>query len=435
MSQAERLGRTTGRKTGIRRGGRCHQRAHCFWRHLFGAGSAGSASLHVMLGVRTWFAKCSLTGPGPRRSASLRRKRWTRQSALHLSPAPGLAQPNPGSRGARLPRWKTRGVVDERRSHFGRTPPGGKTAVAQQRGRRPPPILAARDSPSRWRGRPRVGSGSGPPVRRRYAETRVQPQFGQNAARRQNSRSSATRFSPCSPPRMLAGMLVRVLSPTQSAPDDERKSLTGGVFRVTKVMQDANNPLVELKVRHDGDSLYKVALPADEVQTVRSKQRNRAFDYMLEFFETLFSGFPPLVFRCAEEPTSPVLMYTDASRSPTLRRTRSRSHRHSVQSSLHIRSAGKVWLFVDNTAAISATAHGYTASPFLGPLSNAVQFALAFLRCDLRREYVPTDTNPADIPSRDPAERSEKCKQVLVDIKVSKPDSNRRMVLPRSQTS
>ena len=231
-------------------------------------------------------------------------------------------------------------------------------------------------------------------------------------------------------PRMLAGMHVRVLSPTQSAPDDERKSLTRGVFRVTKVMQDANNSLVELKVRHDGDSLYKVALPADEVQTVRSKQRNRAFDYMLEFFETLFSGFPPLVFRCAEEPTSPVLMYTDASRSPTLRRTRSRSHRHSVQSSLHIRSAGKVWLFVDNTAAISATAHGYTASPFLGPLSNAVQFALAFLRCDLRREYVPTDTNPADIPSRDPAERSEKCKQVLVDIKVSKPDSNRRMVLP-----
>ena len=34
----------------------------------------------------------------------------------------------------------------------------GKTAVARRRGRRPPQILAARDSPSRWRGRPRVGS-------------------------------------------------------------------------------------------------------------------------------------------------------------------------------------------------------------------------------------------------------------------------------------
>jgi hypothetical protein len=234
MSQAERLGRTTGRKTGIRRGGRCHQRAHCFWRHLFGAGSAGSASLHVMLGVRTWFAKCSLTGPGPRRSASLRRKRWTRQSALHLSPAPGLAQPNPGSRGARLPRWKTRGVVDERRSHFGRTPPGGKTAVAQQRGRRPPPILAARDSPSRWRGRPRVGSGSGPPVRRRYAETRVQPQFGQNAARRQNSRSSATRETtppnpgcpgpPIAMARSLAGRLNHPVSRVPAAEAHRRRA-------------------------------------------------------------------------------------------------------------------------------------------------------------------------------------------------------------------
>jgi len=42
--------------------------------------------------------------------------------------------------------------------HFGGMPIGGKTAVAQQRGRRPPQILAARGSPSHWRGRPRVGS-------------------------------------------------------------------------------------------------------------------------------------------------------------------------------------------------------------------------------------------------------------------------------------
>ena len=41
--------------------------------------------------------------------------------------------------------------------HFGVTPLGGKTVVAQQRGRRPPQIMAARGSPSRWRGRWRVG--------------------------------------------------------------------------------------------------------------------------------------------------------------------------------------------------------------------------------------------------------------------------------------
>ena len=158
-----------------------------------------------MLGVRTWFAKCSLTGPGPRRSASLRRKRWTRQSALHLSPAPGLAQPNPGSRGARLPRWKTRGVVDERRSHFGRTPPGGKTAVAQQRGRRPPPILAARDSPSRWRGRPRVGSSTGPPVRRRYADDTPKRAFNRNLAKMLfGGKTAVARQRGRRPPQILA---------------------------------------------------------------------------------------------------------------------------------------------------------------------------------------------------------------------------------------
>ena len=42
--------------------------------------------------------------------------------------------------------------------HFGVRPLGGKTAVARQRGRRPPQILAARGRPPRWRGRWRVGS-------------------------------------------------------------------------------------------------------------------------------------------------------------------------------------------------------------------------------------------------------------------------------------
>ena len=61
----------------------------------------------------------------------------------------------------------------------------------------------------------------------------------------------------------------------------------------------------------------------------------------------------------------------------------------------------EVWLFVENTAAISATVHGYTSFPFLGPLSNAVQFALAPLGCDLRIEYVPTDAKPADVGPAD----------------------------------
>ena len=111
-------------------------------------------------------------------------------------------------------------------------PIGGKTAIAQQRGKRPPQILAARGSPLRGRGRPRVGSSTGPPVRRRNAETRVRPHFGQNAARRQNSCSSATRETtpaipgrpgqPIAMARSLAGRLNHPVSRVCAA-DTERR--------------------------------------------------------------------------------------------------------------------------------------------------------------------------------------------------------------------
>jgi hypothetical protein len=59
-----------------------------------------------------------------------------------------------------------------------------------------------------------------------------------------------------------------------------------------------------------------------------------------------------------------------------------------------------VLFFVDNTSAMSAAIHGYTASPSMVPLSNAIQIALASLQSKVRFEYVPSKANPADIPSR-----------------------------------
>ena len=122
----------------------------------------------------------------------------------HPSPQDRLGAPADGAQrgGASGPPVRRRNAETRVQPHFGVTRLGGKTAVARQRGRRPPPILAAWDSPSRWRGRWRVGSCSGPPGRRRNAETRVRPHFGQNAARRQNCRSSATReTTPANPGR------------------------------------------------------------------------------------------------------------------------------------------------------------------------------------------------------------------------------------------
>ena len=60
----------------------------------------------------------------------------------------------------------------------------------------------------------------------------------------------------------------------------------------------------------------------------------------------------------------------------------------------------EVLFFCDNTAAMSAAVHGYARSPNLAPLSNALHLALASLRCTTWFEWVPSDANCADIPSR-----------------------------------
>ena len=59
-----------------------------------------------------------------------------------------------------------------------------------------------------------------------------------------------------------------------------------------------------------------------------------------------------------------------------------------------------VLMFCDNTAAMSATVHVYARSPNLAAFSNTLHLALATLRCNLWVEWVPSDANCADVPSR-----------------------------------
>jgi hypothetical protein len=90
----------------------------------------------------------------------------------------------------------------------------------------------------------------------------------------------------------------------------------------------------------------------------------------------------------------------------------------------------KVLLFVDNTSAISALIHGYTASPHMGPISNAVHFAMALLQCEVHVEYVPSAANPADIPSRSPCGRTQKHKKILEAVQVDQPSNQRLFQIP-----
>jgi hypothetical protein len=66
----------------------------------------------------------------------------------------------------------------------------------------------------------------------------------------------------------------------------------------------------------------------------------------------------------------------------------------------------------------------------MNPLVNALHIALAHLQCDVHFEYVPSAANPADLPSRDPASWSSADEQVLANLKLLGPASQRTMRIP-----
>ena len=59
-----------------------------------------------------------------------------------------------------------------------------------------------------------------------------------------------------------------------------------------------------------------------------------------------------------------------------------------------------VLFFCDSTTVMSMTAHGCARDPHLATLSNTMHLSVARLRCQAWFEWVPSDANPDDIPSR-----------------------------------
>ena len=198
---------------------------------------------------------------------------------------------------------------------------------------------------------------------------------------------------------------------TTSQQIDDKQKFDDCALRVIQV-----GKLGQIKIQAEDPNGNKRTLWVDREDLIpaRSTGWSTSLDHMLSFFETLFERFPPLVFKCKQQQSESVLVYTDASRSPdysgigaivmaltdgkpTARFMSSARLPEAIVSAVapecgastnHLElyailctiltypdlfRARHVLFFVDNTSAMSAAIHGYTASPSFGPLSNAIR--------------------------------------------------------------
>jgi hypothetical protein len=159
---------------------------------------------------------------------------------------------------------------------------------------------------------------------------------------------------------------------------------------------------------------------------------------MLAYYEALFPNLPPLVFDFLKRKRDKVVIYTDASCStrhyglgfiiiidgqrfylntvapPWLIHILKR-----VTQSLKIINqlellailcavltcgdmlrGRQVWFWCDNTAALSAVIHGYARATYLAKMTNEIHLHSARLQITAWFEWVPSQCNIADIPSR-----------------------------------
>ena len=218
----------------------------------------------------------------------------------------------------------------------------------------------------------------------------------------------------------------------------------------TSVGRAATQPLVDrANQRHEGRG-----------RNCRNPHRwTPSMTHMLEFFRELFNHLPPLDLVAGKAVRNKVLVYTDASLSPTrngigivifdqetdegfrcdspcpewlmsawgdattnpwlLGEYDSEAKRIAHVNSLELLAiVAAVWtfgpaffsgrqviFFCDSTAAMSAAVHGYARAPHLAALSNTLHLAMARLQAWF--EWVPSEANPADLPSRPQGKEAE----------------------------
>ena len=60
----------------------------------------------------------------------------------------------------------------------------------------------------------------------------------------------------------------------------------------------------------------------------------------------------------------------------------------------------KIVFFIDNTGALSALLHGYASKADAARIANVFHLLVTSLECDIYFEWVPSEANISDLPSR-----------------------------------
>ena len=188
----------------------------------------------------------------------------------------------------------------------------------------------------------------------------------------------------------------------------------------------------------------------------RSTSFTPAMDHMLSFFQTLLPTIEPLALRCGPERKDdlpPVVVYTDASYNLAgwsgigiivmdgddryeagcevpqwlLKWLCPRGQQINHLEAIAIAAARltfpdilfgrRVLHFVDNTVALSKAVHGYANEPDMAAVTNSIHVCDAVLGVDAWFEWLPSNSNVSDLPSREPKTWDKKARAIMADLR------------------
>ena len=181
-----------------------------------------------------------------------------------------------------------------------------------------------------------------------------------------------------------------------------------------------------------------------------------AMSHMLAYFRVLLPAIPPLALECGPrlaDDRPPVIVYTDASYNEKgwsglgiiimdgddryeagccappwlLEWLRPRGQQINHLEALVLVAARltfpdvlfgrKVLAFVDNTVALSKSVHGYANEPDMAAVVNSLHACDAALGVEAWNEWVPSNANVSDLPSRDPSTWNDEARRVMATLR------------------